>query len=266
VHSKSYVILWDEVFDNGTHIEAELQFGGFDYLVINRSSVTVPFPNWIRGREGRYYSHFFTALEDFVKTDADIFILNAGDSRWQDIAGYTARIMGFFKKDPDIGIFAPTQTNDPFSGHGSFLAHSTKHPGLDLSAHTNGIFTAMTRDIAEFMLEYYYASGIDFDTMTSGWGLDSAYCALAIYKNKKIYRDAAVTMFHPTGSHYDYARATDEAFLVMRTFKEFCATKGLDSDVIQQIYDMSIQKVHRRESYNLTIEELYLNLKDPLDV
>ena len=119
--SKMYVICWDKAYDNCLNIESQLNGSGLDYLVHNVSSTDVDSPNWYRADDVRYYGHFRNSLRDFLSTNHDVFIFNAGDIACDDYAGYTRKIERLFSSDHGVGAFAPEMTNDGFSGPGSFI-------------------------------------------------------------------------------------------------------------------------------------------------
>lgn len=266
--SKTYIVSWDEVFDNTIQIEASLVSGGFSYLVINKSKLLSQDVNWVRAKNTRYYGHFFMALEDFVSNPQhSIFIFNAGDARWGEILSYTKRLEQLFSNNPNAGVISPNQTNDPFTGVGSFVANSSIAPGLDLSTLTNGIFVALTRDIAEITYKYMswaILKNVNFYSMTSGWGLDYVYCAVSTYINKYVYKDTTVTMHHPTGSGYNYETAETEWHSITKSFVEFWKESGNNYVMIENMYKLFIQKVDQKEKFNLSAKELYLNAKSEL--
>lgn len=266
--SKTYVVCWDEVLDNTIEIENQLLEGGFDYQIINKSRLRIENPRWIKAKDTRYYGHFFMALEDFMSSPQhSIFIFNAGDPRWPEIASYTKRLEQIFSNNPNAGVVSPNQTNDPFTGSGSFVAHSSTIPGLDLSTLTNGIFVALSRDIAKITYEYMtwaMSNSVYFYSMTSGWGLDYVYCAASTYISKYVYKDTTVTMHHPTGSGYNYWVAENEWHLITKSFVNFWKEKGHDFVMIEDLFKLYIQKVDGKDRFNLKAEELYLNAKSEL--
>jgi hypothetical protein len=266
--SKTYIVCWDEVLDNTVHVEDELLSGDFDYLVINKSRLNIDNKNWIKAKDTRYYGHFLTALEDFISASKySIFIFNAGDARWAEISKYTSRIEMLFEKNPDMGVLSPNQTNDPFTGPGSFIAKSSIEDGLVLSTVTNGIFVAMTRDLAKIMYEYMtwgLRNNLDFYSMTSGWGLDYIYCATSTYLNKYVYKDTSLTMAHPTGSGYNYEVAAKESDQITKGFVKFWAEQGHDARDVEKIFDIFLNKVHNKDKYHVTAEELFVNAESKL--
>jgi hypothetical protein len=266
--SKTYVVCWDEVLDNTIKIESELVAGEFDYQIINKSRLRTEDLRWVKAKDTRYYGHFYMALEDFMSsTPHSIFIFNAGDSRWPEISNYTKRLEQLFSDNPNTGVISPNQTNDPFTGSGSFVAASESIRGLDLSTLTNGIFVALSRDIAEITYEYMtwaFSNQVYFYSMTSGWGLDYAYCAASTYMNKYVYKDTTVTMHHPTGSGYNYWVAENEWHMITKSFVKFWKEKDYDSVMIENLFKLYIQKVDGKDKFNLKAEELYLNAKSDL--
>lgn len=261
--SKTYIVCWDEVFDNTVQIEAELAAGGFSYLIINKSRFLKQDNNWIKAKDTRYYGHFLTALEDFVdKKEHSVFVFHAGDCRWPAMSSYTKKLEDIFKNNLHVGVVAPDQTNDPFTGEGSFIEESALISELAVSTMTNGIFIAVTREIAEIIYKYMtwaINNGVDFYSMTSGWGLDYTYCGVAVYLNKCVYKDTSLTMFHPTGSGYNYKIANDEFNLIIKSFLKFWEVEGYDAKTMGRIFDLFMEKVQHKSEFQLKLEDLYLN-------
>ncbi len=268
--SKTYAICWDGSISNCLEIENQLASSDLDYLIYNVSKQEVDSVNWQMAKDIRYYGHVHNALKDFANSDYDIFILNAGDPVHHDWVGYTKRVEKLFTMDSDIYAIAPDTINDLFSGEGSFIAESNILKNLNLSTHTNGIHYALRRDLALFIKEYLdwavSSKWMRYPEMVSGWGLDTAFCSLAIYWNKKIYRDTSLTVFHPKSSTANDAASTKEMMDVLESFKIFCSSNNVDSTKIQSIYDIVHRKVRERRNYVIRVPELYLNLEGELNV
>jgi hypothetical protein len=268
--SKTYAICWDGSIENCLEIEKQLSNSDLDYLIYNVAKQDVESKNWVRAQDIRYYGHVYNALKDFSETDYDIFIFNAGDPVYSNWAGYTKRLEKLMSMDSDIYAIAPNTINDFFSGSGSFLLKSEIFKNLNLSTHTNGIYFALSRELALFtkkFLDWAYSLGrLRSPEMVSGWGLDTVFCSIAIYLNKKIYRDISITAFHPLGTTANDAQNNVEMMAVLESFKEFCKLNDIDSDKIQTIYDIVHKKVRERDSYAIDLKELYVNLEGELDV
>jgi hypothetical protein len=267
--SKTYIIAWDGAIDNCLDIYNQLKDSGLDYKFHNVSSKDVDDETWVRTSDIRYYGHFHNALRDFVEyTDKDVFIFNAGDAEYADYVTYTKRIEDFFDKDKNIGIFAPSINFDPYSGDSSKIVDSVKHPELYLSTMPNGIYVALSREVATIMLAFIRWGitnrSIKIPDMVSGWGLDYIYSAVAIYLNKKIYRDL-IEFKHPRTTHYNSQIADQEFRHMISIFKDYCPELGFDRVKIQTIFDLIEKKVRGKASFNLPIKTLYLNLKEDLD-
>jgi hypothetical protein len=259
VSSKTYIICWDKSFENCIDIHSQLVDSSVDYVIYNVSKTDVELKNWERVPDTRYYSHFYRALKDFVASKHDVFIFNAGDVEYPSYALYTKHIEYLFDRDKNIGAYAPRLTHDVFSGKGSYIAGSKIHYGLVLSTHTNGIYTSLSRDVAEFMfsfMEWAKRNDLtDWKSIISGWGLDTAYCAYVISRGKKIYRDAQTIMLHQEGTSYNEEKATNEMNFVMNEFKNFCFYKKINPEDIQKIYDILYDKVRTRR--DVDVLELY---------
>jgi hypothetical protein len=263
--SKTYVICWDGSIDNCLDLDRQLSSSDLDHLFFNVSSTEVSKDSWVSAENVRYYGHVHNALKDFVSSDYDIFIFNAGDPTYSDWVGYTKRVETIMSMDENIYAIAPDTINDLFSGEGSFIEESKIFKNLNLSTHTNGIQYALSRDLALIVKDYLdwavERQLLRFPEMVSGWGLDTAFCSMAIYLNKKIYRDKSITVFHPPGSTLNDDKSNKEMMAVLMSFKLFCSDRNLDIIKLQDLYDMIHKKVRERSKYQLTASELYVNLE-----
>jgi hypothetical protein len=268
--SKTYAICWDGSIDNCLDIDNQLSTSDLDYLIYNVAKQEVDRKNWLKAEDIRYYGHFYNALKDFAETDYEIFIFNAGDPVYSDWVGYTKRVEKLMSMDPDIYAIVPQTINDLFSGEGSFIASSNLFKNLDLSAHTNGIHVSLSRELALSLKDYMdwavESKILLIPQMTSGWGIDTVFCAMAVYKNKKIYRDTSLSVFHPTSTSTVDEIGNQEVAIVLDSFKQFCEINGLDASKVQQIYDITYRKVRERANYRINLKELYVNLEGELDV
>ena len=268
--SKTYAICWDGSINNCLNIDDQLFASDLDYLIYNVAKEEVNRKNWVRAENVRYYGHVHNALKDFEQTDYEIFVFNAGDPVYSDWVGYTKRLENLMATDPDIYAIAPNMVNDLFSNEGSFIAKSGKHKNLDLCTHTNGIHFALSRELALFLKKYMDwavdAKKLLIPEMTSGWGIDTIFCATAIYRNKKIYRDVSLTAFHPKNSSTDDRVGNLELSIVLNSFRDFCEIEDMDSAVIKSIYDIAYKKARERSNYLVNIKNLYLNLEGELSV
>jgi hypothetical protein len=258
--SKTYVICWDGCIDNCLDIESQLSKTDLDYVVYNVSSKDVESDRWIRTEDIRYYRHFHNSLIDFAKTEHKVFISNSGDPEYDNYGSYTKYIEALFESDNNIGLYAPSFDYDSFSGSGSRIRFSKKYQNMYLSTMTNGIFLAMSREIAMFVLDFMNwlvdENKVDLSVMKSGWGLDLAYNSYAIYIGKNIYRDNLV-IHHPTGSSYPHSEANKEMLLILNNFNMFCGEKGLDVNRLATIQDLTFKKVQNGDRFDLKYEELY---------
>jgi hypothetical protein len=268
--SKTYVICWDGSIDNCLDIENQLFNSDLDYLIYNVSSKNSESKNWKNSEDVRYYGHFYNALKDFCTTSHEVFIFNAGDPYHKELVSYTKKIERLLTNDKEIYAIAPHIENDSFSGDASFVTESEIYKNLNLATQTNGIYFGFSRELAVFMKDYLdwavSNSYLQFPQMHSGWGVDIVACALAIYKNKKVYRDNSITMFHPNTTSTNQAQALGEMYTILEAFKKFCDLNDIDSNKIQTIYDVIFKKFRDRIAYKPAIEEVYLNMKGELIV
>jgi hypothetical protein len=258
--SKTYIIAWDEAIQNCINISKQLEGSDVEHVFYNVSSYEEQNSNWVRRPDIRYNSHFFTAIKDFMASDFDVFIFNTGDIAHSDYIGYTKYIEKIFEENPELGAFAPNNTNDNFVGEYSFIGKSKKYQNLYLSTNTNGAYLALNRDIVEYLSKFYdwclETKEVDFTTMRSGWGLDMSYCALIIYLNRVIYRDSGINMYHPKDQSYGQDIALKEYIEVINAFRKFCDSINVDSNRIAFIIDLTVRKV-RNLGTVLNIRNMY---------
>jgi hypothetical protein len=260
--SKTYIICWDGALDNCKNIDSQFSNSDLDHVFYNVSSYEHESPNWIRSDDVRYYIHFYNALEDFLSTDKEVLIFNAGDVGYDSYVSYTKKIENLFSLDPDVYVFAPSFDNDDFSEKGSLIQESAIHDGLYLATHTNGIMVALRRELVQLMYDFYIwcnsSNAFDFRKMYSGWGLDTVYNSLAIYLNKKVYRDH-LAMHHPLSSSYDGGVAHVEMSNVVRESLNFAESIGLDRIAMSNIQKAIVDKVVMREP--ISIKNVYLRME-----
>lgn len=261
--SKTYIIAWDGAIKNCLNISEQLTYGGVQHKFFNVSSNPEVNENWERKPDVRYYRHFFTAVEEFLQTDAEVFIFSAGDARYEDWAGYTKYIEQIFKENPNLIAFAPNATNDDWSGARSNIRNSVKYTNFYLTTCTNGIYFAVSREMAKVLDGYYKWSSVDnnvieAEKMISGWGIDILFTLYAIYNNKYCYRDKGVKLDHPMSSNYDKQRASDEGSITINAFCLYARdVLGYDWEKITGI----LPKIHQQfyNPHSLNLEDFYSN-------
>jgi hypothetical protein len=262
--SKTYIVSWDEVVSNTKDIADQMARHEHSYTVIDVTTVPTERPNWERTGTVRYYNHFIWALTDFINSNYDIFVFNAGDISFDSFGEYTSKAERIFSEDSSVWLLAPNCGNDQFTNEGAKIVDSKKEPGLYLATQTNGIWVFFSRDMAASLYEFLRWSidgwRLDFTDMVSGWGLDTVYCGMAIYNNKKVYRDASVIVSHPKGSTYDYNKAEREYYDLVYAYLDYVAVCGENQNLAGKICQMSFEKVNQRQNLPLSIEKVYANL------
>ena len=258
--SKTYIIAWDRAIDNCLDMSQQLENSDVQHVFYNVSSTEDVNSSWMRRPDIRYNSHFFYAIKDFIASNNDVFIFNTGDISHPDYIGYTKYIEKIFEENPNLGAFAPDNTNDVFIGAQSRIAKSQKYSNLYLSTNTNGAYLALHRDIAEYLSSFHdwcvENNALDFTQMRTGWGLDMSYCALIIALNRVIYRDSGVSMFHPKDQSYSMDAGNIEYRAVVVAFRNFCKSVGVDSSRIAFIQDLTVKLV-RNAGIVLDIKTIY---------
>ena len=227
--SKTYIVSWDDVRQNVITTCMQLATNGKDHLVFNVGK-SLDLANWVDAEKVRYYGHFYNALADFVRSDADIFIFNAGDPVCLDHAEFTSKVERLFEKDPDMWVLAPSFPGGTiYQDWRMHLADSKLHAadGLILASMTDGIWSALRREVATVMYEAFrwmLEKGLmDFTKMISGWGVDYCYCAYAMSQGKKVYRDMNTEMLHEIGKTSHKSDSMAEFINMMDGFYAYLA-------------------------------------------
>ena len=272
--SKTYVVAWDEVMENCLDIDRQLKGAGLEYVIFDVSNVPVERENWVVAEKVRYYGHFYNGLKDFVESDADIFIFNAGDVYADCQAELTRSVEKAMAADSEIWIMAPNITNERGPGldpifYTSF-AKSKKYPDYILSAHICGIWLALSRDLATKIYEYYKwalsTNKMNFDRMISGHGIDSICAAWALYSSKKIYRDISfkvatgdVTSYDTSGTRFDYIEVADG-------FAEFVGSTSGSKSTVKAILASLERRINTKaEQYPLELAYPYIGDPERFD-
>jgi hypothetical protein len=261
--SKTYIIAWDGAIKNCINISQQLSYSNITHKFFNVSESPELTENWERKEDVRYYRHFFNAVHEFLETDLDVFIFNAGDGRCDDYANYTRYIEQVFSESPNLVAFAPDSTNDDWSGARSKIKDSSRYTNHYLTTCTNGIYFALSREMCEVLRDFYRWSSIeskkiDAEKMFSGWGIDLAISAYAIYNNKYCYRDRGLKLLHPPSSNYSTDAASKEGAKTMDVFSDYVAeVLGYDYKRFTSVY-LKFRSLFF-EPNSLKIEDFYSN-------
>ena len=270
--SKTYTVAWDEVMDNAIDFDRQMRSGGLEYVVFDVSNVPVERENWVVADKVRYFGHFYNSLKDFVESEFDIFIFDAGDAFGDCKVELTRSIEKAMGEDPDIWIMAPNIINecgpgkDPVSK--TIFKTSNKYSDRNyvLTVHINGIWVAMSRELATKIYEYYewaLANGkMNFRKMTTGHGLDCLYAAWTLYSNKKIYRDLSFEIETGDVTSYDTSVTMFDYLNVVEGFVDFIrSTSSGNAKVVKYILE-AIQQRIRVEKDEFPLGRIYLNMVD----
>lgn len=264
--SKTYVVAWDEVMPTSIDISNQLSAANLEYLVFDVSTNPEPRPNWVVAEKVRYYGHFYNALVDFAKTDHDVFIWNAGDISGPLQADLTVKVEQSMAKDEDIWLMAPAMINDDHTGTMTMICKSIKHYKFTLSLHLNGLWVALRRELALFMLDFYewmlLHKYMDFYKMISGHCLDTVYAAWTMYSNKKIYRDTAFTLTCGTISSHDGTTSNLDCEVIKEKFADYIYSLGHSKSKIWGIYENIYNKFRDAPNEGWPIDRVYPNLHE----
>lgn len=266
ISSKTYIVAWDELMANSLDIDSQLGSAGMDYLVFDVSTEPVIRPNWVIAEKVRYFGHFYNSLVDFAKTSHEVFIFNAGDAFSTDHPGFTQRVERMMDKDDSVWMMASHMINDGGTGNTTMIQMSRKYPDHSLTIHLNGIWVALRRELALFILDYYewlLKNGLmDFSKMVSGHCLDTVYAAWTLYNNKKIYRDWSFTMTTGLTTSHNGATSESDCVSIKDNFLEYVDQLGFDSHKVFAIYQAIHEKTYLYQHVRYPIEKAYPNLEN----
>lgn len=261
--SKTYIVAWDEVMPTSLDISAQLGQAELDYLVFDVSTDPTPKPNWVVADKVRYFGHFYNALINFVQTSHQVFIWNAGDVSGSSQASFTKKIESYMDKDSEIWMMAPSLINDPGEPT-TIISKSNKYENFIFSIHINGIWVALRRELALFILYYYrwlLSHGyMDFYKMISGHCLDVVYASWTIYNNKKIYRDMSYIFTCGTKTSHDGSTANTDCSTIQNRFLEYISALGYNSGTVKTIYDNIYSRFSDLPNKEWPIKNAYPNL------
>lgn len=262
--SKTYVVAWDEVMPTSLDISAQLAEAELDYLVFDVSTNPQPRPNWVVAEKVRYFGHFYNSLVDFAKTGHEVFIWNAGDISGPFQAELTFSVERYMSKDEDIWLMGPAMVNDDPTGIMTMIDRSKKYYKFMLALHLNGLWVALKRELALFILGYYEwmlkHGYMDFSKMISGHCLDTVYAAWTMYNNKKIYRDMSFTLTCGTTTSHDGSTAGNDCTIIQEKFADYIATLGYSSNKIKDIYEGIYTKFTQAPNTGWPLDKVYPNL------
>lgn len=265
--SKTYIIAWDKALENCLDIDRQFKEAKLRYKVFNVSSDTTERNNWVAADDVRYYGHFYNALLDFMSNSAlNVFGFNAGDPAYENYPEIVKKAENVLSSP---GIYAPNMEGDFLSEQRVYLEDSKLHPELYLATQTNGMCVYLHRDVAEILFDFMSwmkNRGVVFSTMRSGWGLDTAYCLIAMYTNRPIYRDNEIFINHPPGSIYPSNTAGQEMRKVDNFFIEYAESqRGWDGEKLKSMRTDIFTKARAGVTHRLTIKGMYPNLEDELE-
>jgi hypothetical protein len=262
--STTYVVAWDEVMPTSLDISAQLSDAGLEYLVFDVSTDPQTQPNWVVAEKVRYFGHFYNSLVDFAKTDHEIFIWNAGDISGPFQAELTMSVERYMSKDEEIWLMAPSMINDDLPGTTTMIDRSKKYYKFMLALHLNGLWVALKRELALFILDFYEwmlkHKYMDFYKMISGHCLDTVYAAWTMYNNKKIYRDTSFTLTCGVVSSHDGSTAGNDCTTIKDKFADYIGTLGHSKSKIESIYEGIYSKFTEAPDTGWPLDRVYPNL------
>lgn len=250
----TYVVCWDEVYDNVLNIEHSFKSNNIPHKVIN-SGFRIN-DEWLNVGDIRYYRQLYKAVQDFDRSYEYMFWL-AGDVSYSNWISFIDRANLSISKY-NVFAYAPHLTSEPWHEGSSKIINLDLDDKMLLSIQTDGIAVILHRDVVN-MLEKYFdflSDRTDITKLTSGWGMDMIWCAYSIYNKKLVLRDNANILTHPSGSSYNHDRASQELKIILETFYEFCDANSIDSNEIKQLHDKIYGRMQHRSDC-LSVDSFY---------
>lgn len=241
----SYIVCWDEVYNNVLNIENDFTSLNVPHKVINSGSRL--HDNWMNVGDIRYYRQLHKAVKDFDRSYEYMFWL-AGDvsyNNWSDFIDRANESVSLY----NVFAYAPHLTSEPWHEGSSKIINLTLDNKMLLSIQTDGIAVILHKDIVDMLEKYldFVADKTDITQLTSGWGMDMIWSAYSIYMNKLVLRDNMHILNHPAGSSYGHDRASKELKIILDLFYEFCDDNKIDSIKIRNIHEKIYGRMQRRE-------------------
>lgn len=230
----TYVVNWNEVYNNVLDIEKSFKENNIPHKIINSGSMRVD--DWMNVGDIRFYRQLYTAVKDFDRSYDYMFWL-AGDvsyGQWNSFIERAKAITNGY----NVWAYAPHLTNEPWHEDSSKIFKLDSDESVLLSIQTDGIAVVLHREVVDMLEKYfdYLSRHTDITQLTSGWGMDMIWCSYIMYKNKLILRDNQFILNHPAGSSYNHGRASEELKVVLDMFYNFCDESGIDSEEIRRLH------------------------------
>jgi len=240
----TYVVCWDEVYENVLNIEHSFKSNNIPHKIINSGSRIKD--DWTNVGDIRYYRQLYKACQDFDRSYEYMFWL-AGDVSYHNWISFLDKA-NLSISTYNAYAYAPHLTSEPWHEGSSKIINLDFDKQTLVSIQTDGIAVILHRDVVN-MLEKYFdflSSKTDITQLTSGWGMDMIWCAYSIYKNKLVIRDNSNILTHPAGSSYNHDKASKELRIVLDMFYEFCDSNGIDSMKIRTLHDKIYGRMQQR--------------------
>lgn len=256
----TYIVNWNEVYDNVLEIESTFIKNNIPHKIINSGPRVQD--RWMNVGDIRFYRQLYTAVKDFDRSYEYMFWL-AGDVSYDSWDQFIKRADGVVS-GYNTWAYAPHLTHEPWHEGSSRITSLDSDKELLLSIQTDGIAVVLHRDIVNMLEKYfdYLSSKTDITELTSGWGMDMIWSSYAIYNNKLILRDKRCILNHPAGSSYNHDKASKELKIILDMFYDFCDENNIDSKEIREIHSKIYGRMQHNESC-MNIEAFY---KTPVQV
>lgn len=255
----SYVVNWNEVYNNVVNIENQFSKYNQPYKIINSGN---HHDGWENVGDIRYYRQFYYALNDF-DTKYEYLAFICGDVSYSNWSAFLDRANSVLNSYDNLWLYAPHFTNDPWSKDSTSLQEMPFDKDLIISTNTNGIMFFVHKDLVKILKEYFdfLEENHGWTGMISGWGIDVVYSALSFYHNKLVLRDQNHIITHPQGSSYGHDIAAHETNIVFEYFHKFCQSKQYDVEKIKSISNCIYGRMSRLEEC-MSIDSFYNEMPD----
>lgn len=201
-----FIFNWKTTLEGTKTKERQFKELGFNPIIIN-SDETNEDPSWVNIGETAYFNkQVIVSIEEFLKTDADVFFHIQGDASYSDWTSMINDSEKYFQKY-NWGIYAPNLDYTWYdSSRTDVDGIRFEEDNLRFVACTDCNCWMVHRDI----IEMYQKSNIDMNSYVFGWGWDIIFPSFCYLNRRPVIRDYNHTIYHPTGTNYNKDKAEME--------------------------------------------------------
>lgn len=249
----TYIVCWDDVYENVCNIEKIFLENNVPHKIINSGSII--HDHWMNVGDIRYTRQYYASVKDFDRKYEYVFWLT-GDVGYHDWISFLQRV-NYIITTYNVYTYAPYLTNENFGELKSKICELDNK--LVIATYTDGIAVLLHRDLIDMQEKFldYLSTKTDITKLISGWGLHIISSSYSIYKNKLVLRDNEHILSHPKGSSYNHSQAFFELRLTLKLFYEFCIENNINVKIIKKLVKKTMLRAFNKKSHRQEITEYY---------